>query len=49
MTMSAEDRSKLAAIHRSWWRLHMIEKFSSGTNKQSDAWHDFIRNIFSNF
>ena len=41
MAISAEYRSKFAAIHRLWWRLHMNEKFSSGTfnpkqtNKQS--------------
>ena len=29
--MSAEHRSKLAALHWQWWRLHMSEKFSSGT------------------
>ena len=38
MTMSAEYRLKFAAFHRQWWRLHMSEKFSSGTktpqNKQ---------------
>ena len=31
MTMSAEHRSKFAAHIRQWWRLHMSEKFSSGT------------------
>ena len=31
MAISAEHRSKFAAIHRQWWRLHMSEKFSSGT------------------
>ena len=31
MAMSAEHRSKFAALHRQWWRLHMSEKFSSGT------------------
>ena len=31
MAMSAEHRSKFAAFHRQWWRLHMSEKFSSGT------------------
>ena len=38
--MSTEHSSKFAALHRQWWRLHMSEKFSSGTinptqNKQS--------------
>ena len=31
MAMSAEHRSKFAALHRQWWRLHMSYKFSSGT------------------
>ena len=31
MAMSAEHRSKLAALHRQGWRLHMSEKFSNGT------------------
>ena len=31
MAMSAEHRSKFAALLRQWWRLQMIEKFSSGT------------------
>ena len=30
MAISVEHRSK-AALHRQWWRLHMSEKFSSGT------------------
>ena len=30
MPMSAEHRS-IAALHRQWWRLHMSEKFPSGT------------------
>ena len=33
MAVSAEHRSKFAAVHRSWWRLHMSEKFSSGAKK----------------
>ena len=41
MVMSAEQRSKFAALHRQWWRLHMSEKFSSRTknsktNKQTN-------------
>ena len=31
MAMSAEHRSNFAALQRQWWRLHMSEKFSSGT------------------
>ena len=31
MAISAEHRSKFAALHRQWCRLHMYEKFSSGT------------------
>ena len=31
MAISAEHRSKFAALHWSWWRLQMSEKFSSGT------------------
>ena len=33
MAMSVEQRSKFAALHRQLWRLHMSEKFSSGTKK----------------
>ena len=29
MAMSVEHRSKFAALHRQWWRLHISEKFSS--------------------
>ena len=29
--MSAEHRSKFAALHHYWWRLHMSEKLSSVT------------------
>ena len=36
MAISAEDRSKFAALHRLWWRLQMSEKFSSvAPNKQT--------------
>ena len=38
MTMSAENRSKFAALHRQWWCLHMSDILSSGTinsNKQN--------------
>ena len=31
MAMSAEHRSKFAALHRQLWRLHVSEKFSSGS------------------
>ena len=31
MAISAEHKSKFAALHRYWERLHMTEKFSSGT------------------
>ena len=31
MAMSAERKSKFAALHRQWWFLHVIEKISSGT------------------
>ena len=33
MTMSAEYRSKFAALHRQWWRLHMSEKILEWDNK----------------
>ena len=42
MAMSAEHRSKFVAIQPEWLRLHMSEKFSSGTinpkqtNKQAN-------------
>ena len=35
MAKSAEQRSKFAALHRWWWRLHMSEKFSSGTKNNN--------------
>ena len=44
MAMSADKRSKFAAPHRQWWRLHMSEKFSIGTktpqktNRNIQAW-----------
>ena len=31
MAMIAKHRSKFAALHQQWWRLHMSEKFLSGT------------------
>ena len=33
MAISAQHRSKFVALHGQWWRLHMSEKFSSGTEK----------------
>ena len=43
MAMSAERtctcRSKLAALHRQWWRLHMSEKFSSGMKNHKQTKH----------
>ena len=32
---TAEHRSKFAAIHRQWWRLHISEKLSTRRNKQT--------------
>ena len=31
MSMSTEHSSKFVALQRQWWRVHMSEKFSSGT------------------
>ena len=48
MAMSAEHRSKFAALHRQWWRLHMSEKFANGTinpkqtNKQTKNQIDIV-------
>ena len=47
MTMRAEHRSKFAALHRQCWRLHMSEKFSSGTKKpnqrnKNNTWKYFF-------
>ena len=33
MTMSAENRSKFAALHRQWWSLQICEIFSGATKK----------------
>ena len=35
MAMSVEHRSKFAALHRQWWRLHMSEiiEWDEKTNK----------------
>ena len=37
MVMSAEHKSKFAAFHRQWWRLHMSEKFSSGMRNSAQT------------
>ena len=42
MAISAEYRSKFAALHRQWWRLQMSEKFSSG-RKTPDKQIQFVR------
>ena len=36
MAMSAEHRSKFAALHRQWWRLYMSENFRSGKKPQTN-------------
>ena len=45
MAMNAEHRSKFAALHRQWWRLHMSEKFSSGTKtpKQTNKIYNILQ------
>ena len=46
MAMSAEHRSKIAALYRKWWRLHMSKKIlewdekSKQTNKKVYMEHD---------
>ena len=44
MAMSAEHRSKFAALHRQWLRLHMSEKFPSGSKKHktSKLWETIV-------
>ena len=37
MAISAEHRSKFAALHQQWWRLQPSEKFSSGTNNSKQT------------
>ena len=37
MAMSAEHRSKFAALYRQWWRLHFSEKSSSGTKNSKQT------------
>ena len=46
MAMTAEYRSKCAALHRQWWRFHMSEKFSSGTknHKQTEQTYIILQN-----
>ena len=45
MATSAEHRSKFVTLHRQWWRLHMSEKFSSGTINPKQK-HN-LNNLFS--
>ena len=47
MAMSAEQRSKFAALHRQWWHLHMSEKISSGTinSKQTPKPYTFFNTV----
>ena len=44
MAMSAEHRSKIAALLPYWWRLYMSEQFSSGTinSKQTNKHYDHM-------
>ena len=37
MALSAEHRSKFAALHRQWKRLQMSEKISSGTKNSKET------------
>ena len=39
MAMSAEHRSKFAALHRPLWRIYMSEKFSSGTKNPKQIYN----------
>ena len=42
VAMTAEHRSKFAALHWQWCRIHISEKFSSGTkNHRQTNKHDF--------
>ena len=45
MATSAEHRSKFVTLHWQWWRLHMSEKFSSGTINPKQK-HN-LNNLFS--
>ena len=45
MAMSAEHRSKFAALHRQWWRLHMSEKFSSGTINSKQTNNHYVISV----
>ena len=42
MAKSAEHRSKFAALHQQWWRLHMSEIFSSGTKNPKQSMKHII-------
>ena len=44
MTISAEQGSKFAALHRQWWRLQMSETFLSGTKNTK---HEYDISNFS--
>ena len=55
MVISAEHRSKFAALHRQWWRLQISEQFLRGTqnpktnkqtNKQVIEMHTIAHLIF---
>ena len=48
MTMSTEDKSKVAALHWFWWRLHMCEKFSSGTINPKQTMKTLLYMYYSN-
>ena len=37
MAISAEHKSKFAALHRQLWRFQMSEKFSSGTKNHKET------------
>ena len=39
MTISAEHRSEFAALHPSWWRLHISEKFPCWTKNHKQTKH----------
>ena len=44
MAMSAEHRLRFAALQRKSWRLHMSEKFSSGTINPKQTNQSFDQN-----
>ena len=37
MAVSAEQRSKIAALHQQWWGLQMNEKYLSGTKNSKQT------------